>query len=298
MAVTRLRFKGTNNGTYYLDLASALSQHVRSLHRQKKIYTTFGGFFVDSQAQRLNVNVIPLTWPVKAAINRGFRSWKKMNKLALSSSEVSTKKTYSDFKVYMSRQHRGGTTLQPLDANDHELYNNTPEWDYAQLRTGDPYEDPVSGVTQAPDWFGLHVVGPSLNNGPGDWASVGLVQSWIDSRPTPLSPTTNDIPSPTDPISNLFDFGDVNDDIVTRYDQENDQHPYDEDVVFGNADTSVTEGCNLMRASVAVPSPSAPVAPIHGFDALCGLVELTVGTGNGANQWELVIDVESKGVAF
>ena len=70
--------------------------------------------------------------------------------------------------------------------------------------------------------------------------------------------------------------------------------PYDPDQMFGNAQTYATEQ-NLARASVAVSTTSSPVSPVHGFDALCGLVQIEV-TANAA--WELVLDVESTGVRF
>jgi hypothetical protein len=51
--------------------------------------------------------------------------------------------------------------------------------------------------------------------------------------------------------------------------------------------------------STAQPTANTQlVAPIHGFQAICGLVQLVVGTGTGANAWELVLDVETKGEKF
>ena len=46
MAVTRLKFTGTGGDIAYIDLAKALSVQLRKLHRQKQIYTVYGGFFV------------------------------------------------------------------------------------------------------------------------------------------------------------------------------------------------------------------------------------------------------------
>ena len=72
MAISRLRFKADNNGTYYIDLWKALSIQERKLHRQKQICTVYGGFFVDSQGNRIDINTAPMTWVTKRAVNRGF----------------------------------------------------------------------------------------------------------------------------------------------------------------------------------------------------------------------------------
>ena len=79
---------------------------------------------------------------------------------------------------------------------------------------------------------------------------------------------------------------------------EGDGPPYNETDTFGNAAVSGNSN-NLQRQSVAQPATATPVAPVHGFNALCGLIQLVVGQGaSDANQWELVLDVETKGVAF
>lgn len=297
MAISRLRFKATNNGTYYIDLAKALSLQERRMHRQKAIYTVYGGFFVDSQGNRIDINTAPMTWPVKRAVNRGFAMWRRHTAMALQDSQSSSKSKYRDYKVLLNNDMASATVLEPLDAADKNLYNNTVEWDYATLYTEDPFEDPVTGVTQTPDNFDLHIVGPHVGNNQ-NWLRVGLVQSWINSRPAPLSPAPNDIPDVTDPLVNLFDSSDALDERLTNVNNEGDQPPYDEDVVFGNAVSPLTaDEDNLQRMSVAIPGAN-PVAPVHGFQALCGLLQLVVGSDTATNQWELVLDVETKGEQF
>lgn len=303
MAISRMRFKGNTNGTFYVDLWKALSLQERKLHRAKQICTVYGGFFVDGNGNRVAINTCPMTWPVKRAINRGFAMWRKHTAMALQSTESSSKSKYRDFKVLMNNDMASATVLEPVDAGGNNLYNNTVEWDYSTLYTEDPYEDPATGITQTPDYFDLHIVGPHVGT-PQNWLRVGLVQSWLNSRPTPLSPAPNDIPDVTDPLMNLFDAGDASDDRLTNINNEGDQPPYDEDVVFGNAkDPLAGDYDNLQRVSIAQPASLTPVAPIHGFQALCGLIQVVVDTPAGlgdtsANQWELVLDVETKGEQF
>ena len=289
-----MRFKASNNGTYYIDLAKALSLQERKMHRQKAIYTVYGGFFVDSQGNRVDLNTAPLTWTAKRAVNRGFAMWRKMTARTLNDAGASSKSKYRDFKVKLDNQ-MGGSPLVPLDASDQNMYLTAPEWEYSLLTTADP---DAAGVPTA-DNFSLQIVGPNVPDGanPGQWHRIGLIQSWFDSRPTPETTQPNNIPDVTDPLMNLFDEGDVMDDRLTIINNEGDAPPYDELALFGNS-AAAGNSNNLQRMSVAVPAPATPVAPIHGFQALCGLIQVVVGTDTSANAWELVLDVETKGEQF
>lgn len=287
-----MRFKADNNGTYYIDLAKSLSLQERRLHRQKAIYTVYGGFFVDSQGNRINLNTAPMTWVSKRAVNRGFAMWRKMTAKTLEDAGATSKSKYRDFKIHLDNQ-MGGTTLLPLDASDNNLYTAGPEWDYSDLISGDPEPGAQPGD---PSGFALQLVGPHSGSHP-NWTRIGLIQSWFNSRPAPEASQPNDIPDVTDPLMNLFDSGDVIDERLTIINTEGDAPPYNEDDTFGNASAAGNSN-NLQRASVAVPAAATPVAPIHGFQALCGLIQVVVGSGTGANEWELVLDVETKGEQF
>ena len=297
MAVSRMRFKGTANGTFYIDLAKALSLQERRLHRQKNIYTVYGGYFVDSQGNRIDLNVAPNTWVTRRAVNRGFAMWRKMTAKTLQDAGASSKSKYRDFKVFLNTSH-GVAPLLPVDADGNNLYTSSgPEWDYSTLTTEDPAEDPGTGIKLPADSYELMIVGKHQGSDP-DWTRLSLVQSWVDSRPSPEADQPNNIPDVTDPLMNLFDDGDVTDDRLTIINNEGDAAPYDELTMFGNAQTNAASH-NLMRVSVARPTANTQlVAPVHGFEALCGLVELRVGDDTASNAWELVLDVETKGVSF
>lgn len=292
MAVSRLRFKSSGTGTKYIDLAKALSVQERRLHRQKQIYTVYGGYYVDSQGSRIDLNVAPLTWVSKAAVNRGFKMWKKMTSMTLKDANATSNSRYRDFKVFLN-QGGASSPLMPVDAAGNDLYASAPEWDYTTLTSADP--DGPGGTT--PDSYELHIVGPTQSANPAnDHTRVGLIQSWFDSRPAPEATQPEDIPNVADPLMNLFDTGDVIDDRLTIINTENDACPYDEATTFGNA-TAYAAHSNLMRASTAFSSSANPVVPIHGFQALCGLVQLEFA-GADPGEYELVLDVETKGESF
>lgn len=295
MALSRLRFKADNNGTYYIDLAKALSAQERKMHRQKMIYTVYGGFFVDAQGNRIEINTAPMTWVTKRAVNRGFAMWRKLQAKTLEDSGSSYGGTnkYNDFKVYLNNGH-GTSPLMPKDANNNDI--GAGDWDYAQLIS----EDPDVGVQPGdPSGFGLNIVGPHSGSNP-NWSRIGLVQSWVNSRSPPQQFQPRDLPDTSDPLMNLFDDGDAIDERLDQMNAENDGAPYDEETMFGNSSAVLGGANNLQRVSVAQPTVNTqPVAPIHGFQALCGLIQLVVGQGTtGANQWELVLDVETKGEKF
>lgn len=294
MAISRMRFKANNNGTYYIDLAKALSAQERKMHRQKMIYTVYGGFFVDGQGQRIDINTAPLTWVTKRAVNRGFAMWRKLQAKTLedSGSSYGSTNKYNDFKVYLNNGH-GVSPLMPVDASSVEI--TIGDWDYAQLIS----EDPDAGAQPGdPSGFGLNIVGPHSGSNP-NWSRIGLVQSWVNSRSPPQQYQPRDLPDTADPLMNLFDDGDAMDERLDNMNSENDGAPYDEETMFGNSSPVLGGTHNLQRVSVAQPTPNTQlVAPIHGFQALCGLVQIVVGSGQDANQWELVLDVETKGEKF
>lgn len=293
MAISRMRFKGDNDGTFYIDLWKALSLQERKLHRQKQICTVYGGYFVDGQGSRIDINTAPMTWVTKRAVNRGFAMWRKMTAKTLQDAGATSKSKYRDFKIYLDNQ-MGSTPLLPVDAGSNDLYTSTgPEWVYSNLTSDDP--DGPGGT--APDTYQLQIVGPHVGADP-NWTRIGLVESWVNSRPAPTVEDPTNIVDTSDPLVNLFDSGDALDDRLDYINVENDQAPYDETSMFGMAAGSGGSN-NLQRQSTAQPTANTQlVAPIHGFQALCGLIQVKVGTGSGANAWELVLDVETQGVKF
>jgi hypothetical protein len=293
MAVSRLRFKSSGTGTKYIDLAKALSLQERRLHRQKQIYTVYGGYYVDSNGSRIDLNVAPLTWVTKLAVNRAFKMWKKMTARTLQDSSATSKSRYRDFKVFLN-QYMSNDPLNPKDSGDNQIQANAAEWDYSTLTSEDP-----DGAGGGPaDQFDLHIVGPSKAGagGPDSWERVGMLQSWFDSRPAPEATQPNDIPDVTDPLMNLFDSSDVMDDRMVVINQEGDGPPYDEITAFGNAASAAADH-NLQRVSTAFTTSVNPVVSIHGFQALCGLIQLEF-SGSDPGDYELVLDVETDGESF
>ncbi len=305
MAVMRLRFTGNGADKYYIDLPREISIAQRRLARQKQTFTVLGGYWKDQDGSTAHFNTAPLTWVNKRAINRGFRIWRKMIAKTLSNSDGAQTGKYNDFKVYLNRYHFDSNQLHAVDAAGNLLGDAKGEWDYSTLTTEDPKlskdtnssnPDGQNYEMSVPDQFELHIVGNTSTAAPGDHTRVSLTQSWFESRPEvksddPQMPAT----ASTDPLANLFDAGDVDDDRLEVIMIEGDQAPYDENTAWGYS-TQTGESANLQRVSSAQSSQSNPIVPVHGFQALCGLVQLDVT--NASSSWELVLDVECNGVGF
>lgn len=305
MAVMRLRFTGSGSDRYYIDLAREISIAQRRMARQKQTFTVLGGYWKDQDGSTAHFNTAPLTWVNKRAINRGFRIWRKMIAKTLSNSDGAQTGKYNDFKVYLNKYHFDTNQLHTVDAAGNLLGDAKGEWDYSTLTTEDPARQKDSSSSNPDgsnyelgevDQFDLHICGDTNTVGPGNHSRIGLVQSWFNSRP---EPKTDDPQMPaaasTDPLSNLFDAGDVDDDRLDIIMLEGDQAPYDENTAWGYS-TITGETANLQRVSSAQSSASNPIVPVHGFQALCGLVQMDVSGASSA--WELVLDVECNGVGF
>lgn len=290
MAVMRLRFTGSGSDKYYIDLAREISIAQRRMARQKQTFTVLGGYWKDQDGSTAHFNTAPLTWINKRSVNRGFRIWRKMIARTLADSDGAQSGKYNDFKVYLNRYHVSSNQLSAVDAAGGILGDAEGEWDYSTLTT----EDPETGV--APDQFELMIVGTTRTNGAGDHERIGLTNSWFESRPE-IQTSNPALPAAAsaDPLSNLFDSGDVVDDRLDIINSEGDQAPYDENTAWGYS-TVVAETANLQRVSSAQSSASNPVVPVHGFQALCGLVQVDVS--NASTGWELVLDIECNGVGF
>ena len=305
MAVSRMRFTFSSNGTYYIDLAKALSLQERRLHRQKQIYTVLGGYMKDVDGSTAHFNTAPMTWPVKRSVNRGFRLWKKMIAQTLSNTEGHQTGKWNDFKVYLDNQM--GITMNPVDASGYSMTVGQ-EWDYSTLTSADPSETPA-GITLAPDEFELQIVGPHTggpqNEGnPDGFSRVSLIQSWVESRALPTS-SLGEPPINTahgdlikgDPLNNLFDSGDVDDDRLNIINAEGDMPPYGLDDMFGNTQPAGASK-NLQRVSSVQTSAANPIAMVMCFQALCGLVQVVISGLGSDDDSELVLDVDTQGVKF
>lgn len=316
MGVTRLRFSFTpadaGDRMSYIDLAQCLSIQERKLHRQFRHYTVLGGLLQDSNnGTYLRINTAPVSWVTNVALRRGFRLWTKMNRQAMEGQPGQVRPKYHDWKVYLNEHHQQGAgQLIPQDAGGNGLV--TGEWLYSKYVSEDPDQGALvasglanpNNANMAPDQFYAHIVGPHIA-GPGaatssgdNWTSVGLIESWRDSRPQP-DPDSPDINTQAeligDPLANLFDEGDTVDEVLQNLDITNDEPPYGQDDVFGARDGVSGNLANLQRQAMAMVSSANPIVPFNGFVAPCGLIQIHT-TQATVGELTLLLDVDTQGV--
>jgi len=281
-AVRYLRYELTNSSSagtetsHYIDLARDLSAVNRRLYRQGRDYHIRKVTIVSkntwsvnqqpgSEGGRVSVSTVPNSWVARNAWKRGFETWRKQRKEATDASGIKPGK-FEDFKVHLSYDGKGATKLVPKDNGGNSA--TLGEWQYAMLHSPD-------GTTGSDD-LTFHMLGAHQGSA-GNWNSIGLIQSYGETRTTvhTLSPNTPATAS-DDPLVNLFDHGTNFDEVINEIEHDNDEPPY-----------SVTDypGDNTNMAKPIVVQDtvlSDGRAVLGGFNAICGLLELEA-TSNQAN---------------
>jgi hypothetical protein len=308
-----LRYVATNSETpgtevsRFIDLARDLSRVNRRLMQQGRMYhikritvvssNTLGGVgwidyngvpggatLLQQNPGRISFSTIPETWVSQQAWQRGKTLWNKANKEA-QAGVGNVAGTWSDFKIYMSNDHRTGTVLTPVD-NGGNAYSGG-DWEYSVLVSPD-------GTTAA-DPFYLQMLG-NHNGSAGAWNAVGLIKSYGESRATvntnePNVPSTAD----NDPLANMFDDGTVIDERIANLRIENDAPPYSV-LDYPGDDTNGPKPAVVVHTTLGVDGK----ATLPGFSAMCGLIEIEMTSPIGNDNYDILIELKEgpyKGIA-
>ena len=294
MVATRLKYN-LPDGTHYLNLARDLSEYHRKLHRAKKVYTVYGGFIRNNAGTSAKFNVAPLTWQSKSAINRTFKIWRRMISETLKKNNGLKTGKWNDFQMLLDGNHSIANTATARDAAGNTM--SPGEWAYSELtqpKLIDPDEDGGLEYDANADQWLVHIVGPHTGT-PTNYSKIGMIQSWSDSKaPVDLGGTPDNIVNPLDPLSNMFDVDDDDDEKEAIIMNEGDLPPYHPTVPYGAGVGA------LAPVSIADNDASSDTtalgSSVHGFQALCGLVQVVVTADSGT--CELFLDVESQGESF
>ena len=219
-----------NNYTY-VDLSQCASMMNRKFFRQG-LQWAVGGFTFMSAAQasgQVVVEKLPDTWIMANAWVKGFKTWQKLNREALSETESVAPK-YLDFKIFMdSVHHSDGAALNSTPVGHSGAAYVRGEWDYSKFVV--PKTDGTDDVNN----FEVIAIGA---NYPGAGAStldaVSLIEGYAASRALPgiLEPNApNDMtdaagPTPENWLSALFNEGTEQDQQVLSDMFENNTPPY------------------------------------------------------------------------
>jgi len=295
---TRLRFEFNSNGKTYIDLGREMSKVQRKLVRQGQNFVVHGGLIQDSNNEyTVRFNAAPQSWVVGTALRRARKMWELQYKQVMSEGGIgrSMKPKYWDWKIFLNQGHVSagfGNNLDAKDADGNPYPNG--EWAASQFASEDVDWTVPPGVSNRnADEFSVHLVGQHLGANP-NWTSVGLIESWRDSRPT-VDADTPDVDTSTrnqiiaDPLVNVFDESDADDERLEHLTSHNDSPPYDTSIVPGAG-----TGTGLERMAMAATSTANPIVPFGGFIAPHGLIEVHC-TRASAGDVTILMDVEAVG---
>lgn len=276
MAVTRLAFQLTD-GSNYIDLAQQLSIHMRTMIRQKQVFTILGGMIVDNASAtggaKYAVSTVPNTWYVKAAINRAFKAWKfSRNKLLEeSASDDATNLVtgkFADFKVFYnsgaySLYKQAIVTAVNSGTGLRKTYTGS-EWNYATLlsEAGAPGKE-------------MQILGDHTES------RYGMLKGWLQSREIPNHYAEPDMPDldgdgaadvETDFLATLHGTQDAQSEKLDVLFDENDRSPFHTLTPLADLD----DAHNSTLQALGYVSATNPQSMIPGFKALCGLVHIEV----------------------
>lgn len=303
--MTLLKYTITHNGNnwqnYVIDLPTGLTIQERKLHRSCLNYRINGGYLFDSnQDVKVKLATIPDNWAVRASIRRGRNAWLKMHRELLKENP-SLKPKWHDYKIrmltsqqsYWSEKDGGAPTYYrvPEDVFDDNLphEDNGLNWSlYIGSNTADENSDE----------FNAHVLGPTtVNGGPGNITSVGLLQSWIDSRPDLDPPTTisgsESDTMTSDPIMMLENDGDDFDEIVDNFDNAIFNNGQQEGDIFPPYHLQNPPNEPQEKAA-AFTTISSPISYFTGFNAMLGQVFLRINSSKSGSI-DLIFDVDPRG---
>lgn len=284
----RLSFEGIGNATRFIDIGMALSAVNRRFYRQGVYYYVNSVEVYNNSTGVIDVHTLPDNWVTKAAHQRGFRLFQKMNSMVDSPISTIGRPSYHDFKVFMSDLHRTSGSLRPSlhQINNANVLVNVDDWVYSEFVSADDDGD----STQDADEFKVHMLGPHQGD-VDNWESVGLIKSFADSRITvePDSPESAPIDR-TDPLINVFDFSSEEqmNDIIQNLTDFNDEPPYDQSFYVGESSSHMQH-----VARIGTEEGVGRIGRAAGFCAPFGLVCLDPWGLPAGDNFRVVLNLAS-----
>ena len=312
-AVRQLRYEIANSPTagtetsHYVDIARDLAAINRRMMEQGRVYhiakitvvsrntiagithenaTPVPGSTVWTQnAGFISVSAAPNSWVVRNAVKNGRALYEKMRKKAMEASPGNRVGKYSDFKI--RGLHSGATSptfLTPLDNGGNSL--TAGEWIYSTFVSPD-------GTTGA-DPYTCHLLGGHATSG-ANVISVGLVESFGNTRATVSDNVPVSAADPDDPLGNLFDDGTTVDEILNDVATDNDNPPYSILAYPGGA-TNMSKPLVMQHGTLGADGR----VTLGGFAAVHGLLEFEVTSPIEGDVYSVLVELKEgsyKGIA-
>jgi hypothetical protein len=238
-------------GSSYVDLSQVASLVNRRFYRQGINWAVAGFKVISPQSGTVTVQKLPNTWVMSNAWEKGFRSWQKMNDLALEESE-SIRPRFLDFKVYADAQHHATGTASNLLPLTLAPSTATPgEWEMSKYVI--PRTDSTTGVPADREIIATGANYPGA--GASGFNAVSLIEGYAASRglPNVRDPNVPDDAAdasgvaPQNWMTALFNEGTEQDEsILEDMIAENNIAPYPFENDGVSADTMYPGGANQM----------------------------------------------------
>lgn len=235
---------------------------------------------------------LPEHWSCINAWEKTMRLWmEQQDETADQAGLESTRARYRDFKVHFDAAHSAAgfsSNLIPsgFATTDAAGTNESYEWFPSEVVI--PNDGAVGNTTERL----LHMVGPDVGS-----TSAGMIHAYADSRARPQQTDPNIVDVPTGGLfGEMFDVGDDDNDIITNYQDANEQPPYllgmdgteeyypggsFQGYSFGAGGAGYGSGQFVDILSVnAAQNYNSDTCP--GFVAPCGLIQLSYNA-TGAN---------------
>lgn len=302
--------------TFFIDLAGSLSAINRRAYRQGLYYYVESVTVSNSSSAYFQFNTLPDTWVTKAAWVRGYRTWAKMNRLAMENTPEMSYPKYLDYKILFSsdqatasKDDDSGDLLANLQGNwtwpVRGSVSSTAaadtikpdDWLLSQYITADPtLVDPDSDggaeiASSDPDKFACHMLGQNTGSS-GSWQSIGLINSLDNVWPLAGQFGTPELDGDFngDVLANLFDFADNFDDVRGDLQLSNDDPPYDRDQMYGSASPRASTIGAIVRTSTGGGS----LMRANGFVVPFGILELCItdfNAGGAVGECEIIFNM-------
>jgi hypothetical protein len=273
-SVLNLRYTVGEGITAYVDVSQSASIVNRRFYRQG-INWVVAGFTVTSHSASgglITLAKLPNTWAVSNSWHKIYAAWQKQQHTALKDAGAeSTVAKYRDFKIFANAAHQAAgfaANLIPKDLANAEFTKG--EWDATQIVI--PNDGGVVGVTAE---YNLHMVGPDVAG-----VSFGMISNYAVSRSVPHSPDPVDTFPASGMLSEMFNVGMEDVEVVTNAIQHNDELPYDQIQYPGgpsNAPTLELVHEIFFSASTLTTSNFVTKKQFSGTNLPCGLLEITNG---------------------
>ncbi len=281
-ATLDLRFAVADAGGQYIDLAQCLSLVNRRLYRQGYVYRVESYSWAPSaNVSVLSIASVPTTWISYNAWVKAKALWNRMNR----ESGIDTPK-YHDFKVFLDVAHYTAMTansyaaapnLIPVDFGLAEYAVGGAEWDYAQ------YVTPQAGGSAAAGENCAHMLGDDtgVNNAALNTdGSHAVIQGYADTRVT-VGLEEPELPGDASDSwqTQLFDAGEVEQDVINHLEQFNDRPPYAHGLDVQGGDNPIypggSESCINGQLCVNVVTAQGETTFAPGCDLPLGLMEVS-----------------------